>query len=164
MLLLFLVVKMGFKCYIWIYTLHLNIGTHFWFQSQLFTLSEKGGISKSEHFIWKYEISGFGLSCSPYLQIGGGGISESEHFIWKYELISGFGLSCSPYLKMGGISESEHFIWKYELISGFGLSCSPYLKLGGISDLSVHFIWQVDLIVHFIWKLDLVAMTILHGL
>ena len=102
--------------------------------------------------------------CASCYMWNGGGISESEHFIWKYELISSFSLSCSPYLKMGGISETEHFIWKYKLISGFGLSCALYLKMGGISDLSVQFIWQVDLIVHFIWKLDLIAMTILNGL
>ena len=69
-----------------------------------------GGISESENFIWRYElISGFGLSCSPYLKKGG--ISESENFMWTYGLISGFGLSCSPHLKRGYIWIWTHIYW-----------------------------------------------------
>ena len=103
----------------------MNIWTHYWFQSQLFTLSV-GGISESEHFIWKYEIiSGFDLSCSLYLKRG---VYLNLKTIWKYELISGFWSQLFTSSEKGGISESENFIWKYELISGFGLSCSPHLN------------------------------------
>ena len=54
----------------------MKILTHFWFWSQLFTLSEKGGVYLNLK-MWKYGlISGFGLSCSPHLK---GGISECKY-------------------------------------------------------------------------------------
>ena len=40
--------------YIWIWKLHLKIWTHFWFWSQLFTLSEKGG---GDIWIWKLYVN-----------------------------------------------------------------------------------------------------------
>ena len=98
--------------YIWhlIWTLHLKIWTHFLISglglSVLFIWAlhlKMGGISQSEHFIWK-----FGSQCALHLKLGG--ISESEHFIWKY------GSYCALHLKLGGISESEHFIWKFEFL------------------------------------------------
>ena len=109
---------------------NMNSFPYFWFGSQcalhLSTSSEnRGGISESEHFIWK-----FGSQCALHLKLGGISDSLSEHFIWKYELISLFLVWVSV------CTSSEHFIWKQ----------------GGISE-SEHFIWNLGLSVHFIWKL-----------
>ena len=81
-----------------------------------------GGISESEHFIWK-----FGSQCELHLKQGRRVVYLTADLGTASENLNSHLILVSSSDKFwAGISESEHFIWK------FGSQCALHLKLRGV--------------------------------
>ena len=156
MLLLFPVVKMGSKCYIWIWTFHLKIWTHFWFQSRLFTLSENGG----DIWIWTLHLK---IWTHFWFQSQLFTLSENGGDIWIWTLHLKIWTHFWFQSQLFTLSENGGDIWSQcALPLTSWPNCSLHLKTW--PNYNDHFEWALtEDIDQTILILDVLSLTILKG-